>query len=184
MEDAEIINLFNTKDETAISALSQKYGGLCTTVCKNILHNFQDAEECVNEALLKVWETVPPNTPSFLSAYIAKIAKNIALNRYRLMHREKRGGSEPDTAFEELENFVFTERSVEEEAERKELLEAINGFLEKLPSKKRIIFVRRYWYCDSIADIAASAGMSENNASVTLSRTRDALKKHLQKRGY
>lgn len=184
MEDAEIIKLFKERDETAISALSQKYGGLCISLCKNILRDTRDAEECLNEALLKAWEAIPLNPPVYLSAYIAKIAKNTALNKYKLQHREKRSAAEPDAAFEELEGFVFTEKSVEEEAERNEILAAINGFLEKLPRKKRMIFVRRYWYCDSVANIAAFAGISENNASVTLNRTRSALKKHLQKRGF
>lgn len=184
MEDKEIIALFNDRSETAISALSQKYGGLCITICKNILRNFQDAEECLNEALLKAWQSIPPNSPEFLSSYIAKITKNIALNKYKLLHREKRGGNENDATFEELEDFTPADISVEEEAEQKELLNEINAFLDTLPSKKRIIFVKRYWYWESVSAIAAVMGMSENNVSVMLNRTRSSLKKYLQKRGF
>lgn len=184
LEDIEIIELFQRRDEKAISEAAKKYGGLCTTVSKNILHNSQDAEECVNEALWKAWESIPPEEPRILSAFLAKIAKNIALNRYKALHREKRGGGEPQAVLEELENIISESDSLEEKTERRELLEAINGFLEKLPAKRRIMFVRRYWYCDRIADISERLGMSENSVSAALSRTREALKKHLRKRGF
>lgn len=184
MEDSEIIELFQRRDEKAISEAAKKYGGLCTAVSKNILHNSQDAEECVNEALWKAWESIPPDEPRILSAFLAKIAKNIALNRYKALHREKRGGGEPQAVLEELENIISESDSVEEAAERRELLEAVNGFLKKLPAKRRIMFVRRYWYCDRIADIGERFGMSENSVSAALNRTREALKKYLRKRGF
>lgn len=184
MEDTEIIRLFQQRDQQAIEEASKKYGGLCNAVTKNILHNSQDAEECVNEALWRAWESIPPQKPEVLSAFLAKIAKNIALNRYKADHREKRGGGEPQAVLDELENLISEGTSVEEETERRELLEAVNGFLKKLPRKKRIMFVRRYWYCDRITDIGARVGVSENNVSVTLNRTREALKKYLQKRGF
>lgn len=184
IEDRDLIDLFNRRDQSVIEAVNQKYGALCISVAKNILDSWQDAEECLNEALWKAWESIPPNSPKLLSAFLVKITKNIAINKYRAMHREKRGSGEIGLVWEETEDFIFAEGSVEEDAERREALAAINGFLEKLPPKKRKIFVRRYWYCDSVSKIAADNGISENNVSVTLNRTREALKKHLQKRGF
>lgn len=184
IEDRELIDLFNRRDQRAIEAVSQKYGALCISVAKNILGSYQDAEECLNEALWKAWDSIPPNNPKLLSAFLVKITKNTAINKYRAMHREKRGSGEIGMVWEETEDFVFAGGSVEEDAERREILSAVNGFLEKLPSKKRKIFVRRYWYCDSVSKIAADYGITENNVSVTLNRTREALKKHLQKRGF
>lgn len=184
IEDRELIDLFERRDQQVIQAVSQKYGALCISVAKNILGDSRDAEECLNEALWKAWDSIPPNKPKLLSAFLAKITKNIAINKYRAMHREKRGNGEIGLVWEETEDFIFDNRSVEEDAERREILSAINGFLKNLPSKKRKIFVRRYWYCDSISKIAADYGITENNVSVTLNRTREALKKHLQKRGF
>lgn len=184
IDDRELINLFNLRDESAVEAASKKYGGICLSVAYNILGDHRDAEECLNETLWKAWEAIPPNKPKHLSAFLAKIAKNIAINKYRAEHREKRGRGEIDLVWEETEDFVFDNRSVEEKAELNELFSAVNSFLEKLPKKKRVIFVRRYWYCDSISRIACDCNITENNVSVTLNRIRGALKKHLRKKGF
>lgn len=184
MEDAEIIELFNRRDESAVGEVSRKYGRLCAAVCANILTNRQDVEECVNDTLLKAWEAIPPENPRILPAYLARIAKNAALNKYKLSHRDKRGGGEAASVLEELSSCGFTESPIEAEAERKEILAAINLFLEKLSPKKRRIFVKRYWYCDSVSEIAKSTGMTESNVSVTLNRTRKKLKDFLTERGF
>lgn len=183
MNDSEIIELFNSRDEKAIAEAQKKYGTLCTCVTKNILHDPRDAEECVNEALWKAWDSIPPQQPKYFSAFIVKIAKNIALNKYKAQHREKRGSGEISLVLEETEDLLL-HSSLEEETERKEIIEAINVFLAKQPAQKRIIFVRRYWFCDSVSQIAADNGISEGSVSVTLGRTREALKKYLQKRGF
>lgn len=183
MNDSEIIELFNSRDEKAITEAQMKYGTLCAHVSKNILHNSWDAEECVNEALWKAWDSIPPQQPKHLSAFLVKIAKNIALNKYKAQHREKRGNGEIALVLEETEDLLLY-GSLEEEAERKEIIKAINGFLAKQSARKRIIFVRRYWFCDSVSQIAAENGISEGSVSVMLSRTREALKKYLRKRGF
>lgn len=185
MEDNEILELFNSRDEDALKAVSAKYGGLCGSISRNILRNSEDVEECLNDTWLKAWESIPPAKPKILSAYLAKIAKNISLNRWKSDHREKRGGGAVELVFEELEELeAFAENSVAEAAERAELLGEINRFLGTLSCDKRRIFVRRYWYCEGISELAAAFGMSENNISASLSRTRAQLKKYLKKRGY
>ena len=186
MNDSEIIELFNQRDEKAIEEAQKKYGALCAHVSKNILHNSWDAEECVNEALWKAWDSIPPQTPKYLSAFLVKIAKNIALNKYKAQHREKRGNGAISLVLEETEDLLRfgSLGSLEEEAERKEVIKAINAFLEKQSAKKRIIFVRRYWFCDSVSQIAADNGISEGSVSVMLHRMREKLKKYLQKRGF
>lgn len=185
MEDSRILELFNRRDEAAVRAVAEKYGALCASVSRNILQNSEDVEECLNDTYLKAWESIPPAHPERLSSYLAKIAKNISLNRYKSEHREKRGGGESMLVFEELEELEpFAANSVAETAERNELLAEINRFLGRLKKEKRIIFVRRYWYCDEISELAAAFGISESNVYAILSRTRAELKKYLKKRGY
>lgn len=182
--DNEIIELFNSRDEKAISAASSKYGRYCTAVAMNILGNRQDAEECLNDTLLKAWESIPPAKPDNLPGYLAKIAKNISLNRYRSTHTEKRGSGSINSVYEELSECVPDKNSIERSYEHKELIEAINVFLAKLAADKRDIFVLRYWYCMSVSEVAARVGVSENRAAVELFRTRKRLVKHLEKRGF
>ena len=183
MDDGKIIELFFDRDETAIRETSDKFGGLCRAIALNILHNPEDAEQCVNDALLKAWESIPPNDPKNLKAYLARIVKNISINRYRLSQTEKRGGA-VDEVFDELEELCVSETSVEQQAERKEILAAVNAFLARLPSKKRMLFVRRYWYCDSTEQLAQRFSMTESNIFTTLSRIRADLKNYLRKRGF
>lgn len=185
MEDSKIIELFNKRDETAVRAISEKYGALCASVSRNILQNSEDVEECLNDTYMRAWESIPPANPKHLSSYLAKIAKNISLNRYKSVHCEKRGGGAPTLVLDELTELEpFAAGGVAETAERRELLDEINRFLGGLKKEKRIIFVRRYWYCDEISELAAAFGMSENSVFAVLSRTRAELKKHLKKRGY
>lgn len=182
MEDGEIIAMFFERNESAIKASSQKYGGLCYTVSDNILHNAEDSKECVNDTMLKAWNTIPPQNPKSLSAYLAKITRNLALDRYRFYHRKKRDCF--SEILEEAEDVFISEDSVEQETYRKEIVNAINKFLGKLPDKKRRIFLGRYWFCESVSDLAEKYGSSENVISVTLSRTRKELKNYLKKEGF
>lgn len=181
--DREIVELFLDRDEKAVSAASSKYGKYISAVAMNVLGDRQDAEECVNDTLLKAWESIPPAEPHNLGGYLAKIAKNISLNRYRQDNAEKRGG-ELTRVYEELGECVASSDSVERSYENKELIETINAFLAKQPSDKRDLFVLRYWYCMSIAELAARVGISENRTAVELFRIRKKLVKHLQKRGF
>lgn len=183
MESNEIIQLFFDRDEAAISAVSEKYGAYCSKIAFNILTSREDSEECVNDAFLKAWELIPPYRPEKLSAFLGKLTRNLAINTMKYRSAEKRGGRQTELILDELAEIIPSDSSVELEQERKELIMEIDLFLKKLPPQKRNIFICRYWYCDSIKEIAASNGLSENNVSVILNRTRKKLKQHLDKKG-
>ncbi|MCM1300020.1 MAG: sigma-70 family RNA polymerase sigma factor [Firmicutes bacterium] len=183
MDGKEIVELFFDRSEKAIAAASDKYGAYCGRIAMNILGSQEDSEECVNDAFLKAWELIPPNSPQKLSAFLGKLTRNIAINRLRQLHAEKRGGGEGTAVLEEISEFTPDKVSVENEAEKKELTAAINDFLKKLPQKKRNIFICRYWYCDSVKEIASAQGISENNVSVILNRTGKKLGQYLTEKG-
>lgn len=183
LEDSKIIELFFARAEQAIVELSAKYGTVCGRIAKNILKNKLDAEECVNDTYLAVWNTIPPKKPEPLRTYIFRIVRNIAIAKYHANTCKKRN-SYYDAALEELENCFAASATVEQEISAKELSQQINCFLAVLDEKSQVMFVRRYWYSDSISDIAKRFKMSNNNVSVCLSRIRDKLKTHLKKEGF
>ncbi|MCI8549935.1 MAG: sigma-70 family RNA polymerase sigma factor [Lachnospiraceae bacterium] len=183
MEDEEIIELFNARSEQAIAELSEKYGPFCRKIAGNILGNSRDAEECVNDAYLGVWKRIPPENPKPLSAYLFKIVRNLSIARYHANTAKKRN-SFYDVALEELEGCLESSATVEEEISVRELSRLLDLFLKRESRENRIMFVRRYWYSDSVLEIAGKFGISENNASVRLSRIRNRLRKFLQKEGY
>lgn len=182
MEDKEIIEMFFDRKEEAISAASEKYGGLCFNIAFNILQDAEDSKECVNDAMFRVWETVPPQKPKKLAAYLSRIARNIALDKYRFSHRKKRDFFAE--VLEEAEEMYISPNLVEQETERQEMVKAINGFLRSISPKKRRMFLGRYWLCETIKELAAKFGASENTVSVTLSRIRRELMEYLKKEGY
>ena len=154
MEDERIVLLYWDRDEAAISESSMKYGAYCTSIAQNILKNPADAEECVNDTWLHAWNAMPPHRPSLLSTFLGKITRNLSFDLYRKMHRGKRGGSQVDAVLDELEECVSGKDNIERQWEMKELVAEINQFLQKLPEEKRCMFVLRYWYVDSIGEIA------------------------------
>ena len=184
MEDHEIIEHFFERDESAIRETSRKFGSYCRSIANGILKNHEDSEDCVNEALIRVWESIPPKKPSSLGAFIGRITKNIALDRIKRSMREKRGGGELTLVYEELEEIISGSGSVEDEAERKEMMSAISGFLRKSSDVNRRTFVLRYWYCRSVGEIARELGIKEENAYMILSRMRGKLREYLKKEGY
>ncbi|MCM1488081.1 MAG: sigma-70 family RNA polymerase sigma factor [Firmicutes bacterium] len=184
MEDNEIIKLFFSRSEKALTAASKKYGAYCRTVAVNILDNDQDAEECVNDTLMRAWNSIPPNNPNALGAYLAKITKNLALDKVQFLSREKRSGVEAVLSFDELEDFLSDENALESEIERHEIIEAVNDFLKRLPEKKRLIFIGRYWGCCKLSELGNRFGMSESSVSVYLGRIQKKLKEYLKKRGF
>ena len=155
MEDRRIIELFYERSEQAVFELSEKYGKLCLKIALNIVGDPRDAEECVNEAYLGVWKSIPPERPEHLRAYLCAIVRNIALKRYKA-----------NTA---LESSVLSE--------------TINSFLDSLDPVNRSIFMRRYWFFDPISEIAEAFGITEHNVSVRLSRTRSKMRRFLKKEG-
>lgn len=184
MNDSEIVELFFSRDEKAISASNEKYGKYCSAVAMNILKNREDSEECVNDALLKAWNTIPPENPHNLAGFLAKITKNISLNRYNSVHAGKRGGGEIPLIYDELSECIPDGSDVERAFEQKELSDAIKKFLGTLPQAKRDMFMLRYWYCMSISETAQRCGITESNAAVTLLRIRKKLLGYLRKRGH
>ncbi len=183
MDDSRIIELFYARSEQAVTELSKKYGAVCKKVAGNILHNPLDAEECVNDAYLGVWNTIPPQKPELLLAYVCRIVRNISVAKYHAVTAVKRN-SNYDAALDELEGCFASVDTVESELAVRELSHAINGFLASLDQESRIIFVWRYWYADSVTVIAARLRRSENSVSVRLFRIREKLKKYLKKEGY
>ncbi len=184
MDDAQIVRLYWDRDERAISATAEKYGNYCAAIARNILSSNEDAEECVNDTYLHAWNSMPPRRPNILSAFLGKLTRNLSLNRYHRNTANKRGGTEVPLVLEEIAELVSGAGSAEEEFDREELVGAIDDFLRGLPAQKRKIFVCRYWYFDSIPEIALRFGVTENNVSVTLNRLRAKLHKYLLERGY
>lgn len=182
ISDNEIIALFFNRSQEAVKELADKYGKMCMSFSYRILKNDCDAQECVNDSYLAVWNTVPPNRPNPLKAYLMKIVRNISLARYKSNTAQKRN-SYYDTSLEELENVIFENDSVEIQAEKSELTEYINKFLGTLSKEDRVIFLKRYWFCQAYSEIAASVNLSEKNVSVRLARARKKLKKYLEKEG-
>lgn len=184
MEDSEIVKLFKERSEAAIAKAMEKYKSYCMKIAVNILSSREDAEECVNDAFYKAWGMIPPHEPEMLSSFLGKITRNLAINRFRQRNTEKRGGGDTPLAFEEMSELISDSSGIENEAEQRELLSEVDRFLKKLPERNRNIFICRYWYCDSISDLAHEFELSESNVSAILSRTRKKLKDHLKKRGY
>lgn len=183
MEDDKIIGLYFERKEEAIAETERKYGAYCRGIAKNILQSEEDAEECFSSACLAVWNNIPPNSPEKLGAYIGRITHNIAVNRFRKDRRQKRGGGETEAVFYELEECIPEETDVEEEIEGAELTAAIEKFLYSNPPEKRNIFIRRYWYMYTVAEIADTYGISESKIKSMLFRMRKELKKYLEKEG-
>lgn len=184
MDDKEIVRLFFERNEAAIKAASEKYRSYCMKIAENITRSREDAEECINDMLMRAWESIPPNAPEVLSTYLGKLTRNIAINRRKRQMTEKRGKGEAASVFEELSEMIRGGENVEQEFDRRELSRQINEFLEGLPEHKRSIFICRYWYCESVKTIAAEWGLSETSVSVTLHRLREKLRVYLRKRGY
>lgn len=184
MDDQMIIDLYFERDERALSACEERFGGYCEAIARNILGNDEDAKEIFNDVLLHSWNSIPPERPESLKAYLGTLARNLSLDRYRCMTSEKRGGCEVSLCLEEVQEVLADTVSLESELERREFTEFLNGFLRSLPERECNIFMRRYFYCDSTARIAARFALKESNILVILSRIRKKLKKELQKGGY
>lgn len=184
MDDNGIIQLYWDRNEQAIRATSDKYGHYCKSIARNILNNEEDAEECVNDTWLSAWNAMPPHRPGQLAAFLGKITRNLSFNKYKHHHAEKRGGGEIALVLDELADCVSDVDNVEQIFDRRELEKAVNSFARSLSMEKRNIFVRRYWYADSVSAIAKDYGMLQGTVSKTLERTRKQLKSYLAERGF
>ena len=184
MDDNQIVQMYWDRDEKAISVTSEKYGSYCLSIARNILGNPEDAEECVNDTYLRTWNSIPPNRPSILSTYLGKIIRNLSFNLYKKKNAEKRGSGNIDLILDELSELIAASNTPENDLDSKLLSEAVNSFLAYIPAEKRKLFVCRYWYADSVKDIAERFGMTENNVSVTLNRLRTRLHNYLIESGF
>ncbi len=181
MEDKRIIALYFNRCELAIEETRKSFGNYCLKIALNILGSLEDAEECVNDTYLRLWNNIPPDKPKAFSAYIGKITRNIALDKYRAKASQKRNIGQVPLVLEELAECVSgSEQTV---FVASDLKESLNSFLTTLKKENLQIFMRRYWYMDSVADIAKNLHISESKVKTVLFRTRSDLKSHLLKEG-
>ena len=184
MEDREIVELYWSRSERAITETADKYGKYCRTIALRILNDEQDSEECVNDAYLQAWNAIPPRRPERLGAFLGKLVRNTALNRYKRANAEKRGGGQVPLALEELAECIpggsDPARAVDELA----LTQALERFLAGLPGETRKIFMRRYWYLSTVQEIAADLGLGESKVKMTLLRARNKLRTQLEQEGF
>lgn len=183
MDDNEIVNMFFARQEDAIEICKRKYGQRLTRSAMNILHNGQDAEECVNDALFKAWEAIPPSRPEMLGAFLSKISRNLAINKWKSKNAARRGGSDTTIMLGELEDCIPTAShdKPEEMHAANQVTAAINACLNNMEKIMRMAFVLRYFHGESIASICARLDMSESKAKSMLLRARKRLKAHLEK---
>lgn len=184
MEDTEIIGLLWQRDPDSLSELDARYHTYCFTIAFHIVKNMDDAEECVSDTWLKIWQSVPPVRPKSLKLYAGRITRNLALNRYRKEHTNKRGNGMFCVPLEELADCVDAGANVEDAITMDEINAVIQHFIANLKSTDRKIFLRRYYYADEIPSIAKRFGMTNSNVKVRLHRLRKALKKLLEKEGH
>ena len=183
MDDKRIISGFLNRNEDVIEEVQTKYGKYCFHIANNILSNQQDAEECVNDAWNILWNTIPPTVPVSLKAYLGKVIRNQALTRYRAAHTQKRN-DDMNVIWDEMDECVPSNINVDENANYKLLSDFINDWLKSLTKSDRIIFLKRYYMCESLQTISEESGVSENRIAQRLHKLRKNLKKYLDKKGY
>ncbi|MBO4770872.1 MAG: sigma-70 family RNA polymerase sigma factor [Clostridia bacterium] len=184
MTDGKIITLISDKKESGISEIQKKYGSIMRRLALDIVGNNPDADECVNIALLRSWELLADEKPDNLRAFLLKITRNVAFDRYKANSAAKRGGGAAAEALDELDEIVSGPASVEGQIDARELSAAIGRFVKSLPARERDIFIRRYWYSAPVRTIAAVYSLEEGNVRTILSRTRTKLKKYLKEGNY
>ena len=184
MNDLEIVNLYWARDERAIRETAQKYSAYCFCIARNILNDVQYAEECAADTWMAAWNGIPPARPGQLSAYLGRITRNLSLKRWRAGRALKRGGDRVELALDELAECVPAGGGVESALDERMLAEAVQRFLGALSDPERRVFVCRYWYLDSIAEICQRSGFSQSKVKSMLHRLRRRLRTHLEGEGY
>ena len=183
MEDRQIVDLYWERSETAISESAKKYGRYCHSIAYRILFDEQDSCECVNDTWLKAWDSMPPHRPARLSAFLGKITRNLAINRYHFERTEKRGGGELPLALDELQDCIPGTQSVESVADDLVLKDVISRFVAGLSTDDRRIFLQRYWYFRQVKEIAQDYGMTQSRVKMSLLRSREKLRAMLESEG-
>ena len=183
MDDGRIIALFFERSEKAIEQAKEKYGAACMHLLRNLLQNELDAEECANDVYLALWNTIPPERPEPFLTYLLKIARNQGLRRITYNHAQRRG-SEQVLPLEELEGCIASTEAVEQTVDGKLLEQEIIHFLRDLPKADRQLFIRRYWFCDSVEELVECFGWSKSKIKSKLLRLRNRLRQHLTREGF
>ena len=183
MNDNQIVDLYWKRQGTAISETEKKYGRYLFSIADHILAQYEDSEECVNDTYWGAWNSIPPHKPNALSTYLGKITRRLALKKHRMNTAGKRGGTEADLSLDELADCIPGGSALDEQIDYRVLVSVLNDFLADLPETQRRIFVCRYWYCDSIAEIAQRYSYSKSNVKTILLRIREKLKCRLKKEG-
>ena len=183
MEDSDIIELYWQRDQSAIAETSEKYGKFLWNIAWNVLRSHGDAEECVNDTYLRTWNAIPPARPSAFRAWLGRITRNLSLDRWKQSRAEKRGGDGMEVLLGELDQCVPASHGVEQALEDQEIARLISAFLRTLSQEPRIMFLRRYWYGEDLADIARKLGCGQGKVKSSLFRTRKALRAYLEKEG-
>ena len=184
MDDMQIVELFWQRDQRAIGESEAKYGAYCRAIAHNILADAEDVREAVNDTWWQAWQAIPPQQPQILRAFLGRITRNISFNRCKAQQAHKRGGGQLAAVLEELAECVPGGEDVAAKLELQELTQALNSFVAALPADKRRIFLCRYWYTESVAEIAARFGMTAGAVSTLLHRLRGQLRLYLQEGGY
>ena len=184
MKDAEILDLYWDRNERAIEETQKSYGKYCYSIAYHILHDREDSEECLNDTWHRVWSAIPPARPARFRLYLAKITRNLAFDRYRRQLSDKRGGGEMEAVLDELAEVTADTADVETELRNRELRQCIADFTANLPQRERRIFIGRYFYAQSVADLAKELHLRENHVSVLLTRIRRKLREQLEKEGF
>lgn len=181
LEDAKIIELYNARNELAVAETERKFGKMLFSIAMNVLSNREDSEETVNDTYGKAWNKIPPEKPDFLGAWLGKITRNLSISRWRKNRAQKRSGIE--TMLSELEECIPSSENVEAESENKEVTATINRWLETLQKEERILFLRRYWFGDSVAELSEKSKITPKKLSSKMFHLRKNLKEFLEKEG-
>lgn len=183
-EDEKLLRLFQERNEQALKTAEQQYGRLCRTMAYRILGNRQDAEECANDVLLKLWDTIPPAAPRSLTAYVSGITRNHALNLLEAKNTSKRGGKQYDAALDELSPYLQSDEDLEDRLSAIALQDAIDRFLDKLPEETCMIFLARYYSMQPIREIAKEHSSTVGRVQMILKRTKEKLRTFLKEEGF
>ncbi len=181
MDDCKIVDLYWARSESAIEHTERKYGKMLTSISASLVPTREDAEECVSDTYLAAWNSMPDERPIYLGAFLSKIVRRISIDKFRSLRSQKRGGT--DEFVDELTECVPSPDSVQMQYDNKLLAEALNRFLSSLDEEKRCIFIRRYFYSDSIDEIARGMRMSQGKIKTVLFRARNALRRYLEEEG-
>lgn len=183
MDDRSIVMLFLERNEQGLHEAKTKYGSYCRSIAYGVLRDWQDAEECESDTYLAAWNVIPPQQPTLLAAFLGRITRNLSLKKLRTNTAAKRGGNAAILSLEELSDCIPAGKSFEEDLQTRELADSISIFLRALPETQRKVFVLRYWYCDTVREIAGRFGFTQSKVKMMLLRTRADLREYLIKEG-